>query len=178
MAMNSVADTGRARNEARMARRRSSAPIYTAEVVDDMAALDRIEAFYRHYRAHPASHFDLLRAAFASGESAPFFVQVACDGRPCLLMAGQRVRGRLRWRLGYGITLASRACTIEVRRGGWLGDLTRPGLEFLCEYLDGALRRGGADAITFATCRSVRPCTRCSGHARPGCGGTGVRHEA
>ena len=120
---------------------------YTAEVVDDMAALDCIEAFHRNRHGHPASHFDLLRAAFRSGESAPFFVQVACDGQPCLLMAGQRVRGRLRWRLGYGITLASRACTIEVRRGGWLGDLARPGVEFLCEYLDGVLRRGGADAI-------------------------------
>jgi hypothetical protein len=91
---------------------------------------------------------ELLRAGFLSGwKSTPFFVQVACEGEPCLLMVGQLVRGRLRWRLGYGMTLASPARTILVRRGGLLGDLARPGLEFLCEYLDDFLRRGGADAI-------------------------------
>lgn len=141
------ANIGRARNETGKTRRSSSAAVYTAEIVADMSALERVEAFHRAHHAHPASHFDLLRAAFLSGKSAPFFVQVACNGEPCLLMAGQLVRGRLRWRLGYGIALASRARTIEVRRGGWLGDLSSPGLEFLCEYLAGFLRRGGADAV-------------------------------
>lgn len=135
------ANIGRARNETGKTRRSSSAAVYTAEIVADMSALERVEAFHRAHHAHPASHFDLLRAAFLSGKSAPFFVQVACNGEPCLLMAGQLVRGRLRWRLGYGIALASRARTIEVRRGGWLGDLSSPGLEFLCEYLAGFLPR-------------------------------------
>jgi Acetyltransferase (GNAT) domain len=144
-----VADLGRVRDDPeRTLRRCSAAPGYTAEVVDRIAALDRVEAFHRTHPAHPASHLALLRAGFLSGwKSTPFFVQVARDGEPCLLMVGQLVRERLRWRLGYGITLASRARTILVRRGGLLGDVTRPALEFLREYLDELLRRGGADAI-------------------------------
>jgi hypothetical protein len=56
-------------------------------------------------------------------------------------------RGRLPWRLGYRTIHASRACTIEVLQGGWLGDRSRPCLEFLCDYLHDYLRRGGADAV-------------------------------
>jgi hypothetical protein len=132
----------------RTSRRSSAAPSYTAEVFDCAASLERVEQFHRAHQTHPASHFDLLRHGFLSGrKSTPFFVQVACEGQPCLLMAGQLVRGRLRWRLGYGITLASPARTIEVRRGGWLGNVSQPALEFLSEYLYEFLRRGGADAM-------------------------------
>jgi Acetyltransferase (GNAT) domain len=128
--------------------RASTSPVYTAEVVDDRLALHRVEPFHRAHPGHPASHVDLLRAAFLSGQEAtPFLVQVSCDGDPCLLMVGQLVQGRLRWRFGYQAAQAARFSSIEVRRGGWLGDLSRPALEFLCQYLHGLLRRGVADAI-------------------------------
>jgi hypothetical protein len=146
----------RERDGLRQGRRKPS--VYTAEVVDDLAALHRFEPFHRAQLGHPASHFDLLRAAFLSGQRvAPFFVQVSCDGEPCLLMVGQRGRGRLRWRFGYRIAHASRICTIEVRRGGWLGDVSRPAVEFLHEHLQGLLRRGVADALYLCDVPSDSP---------------------
>lgn len=120
----------------------------TLEIADDLAGIDRFEEFHRAHHGHPESHFDLLRAAFHHGRTAkPFFAQVLRDGRPCTLMVGQLADGRLRWRLGYRTVHASRARSIEVLQGGWLGDVSRPCLEFLCEHLYGFLRRGGADAI-------------------------------
>lgn len=125
-----------------------TAPVYTAAVVDDPCALDRVEPFHRTHAGHPASRLELLRAVFRGGQQVmPFFVQVFRDGEPCLLMVGQRVQGRLRWRFGYHTAQAARVSTIEVQRGGWLGDLSRPAVEFLCRYLEELLRRGAADAI-------------------------------
>lgn len=126
----------------------AAAPGFTAEVVDAVAAIDRFEDFHRLHHAHPESHFDLLRAALLHGRAAtPFSVMVSHAGVPCLLLVGQRVRGRLPWRLGYRTIHASRASTIEVLQGGWLGDCSLPCLEFLCDWLYDHLRRGGADAI-------------------------------
>ena len=126
----------------------SEAPSFQDDIVDDLAAFDRFEDFYREHHAHPESHFDLLRAALRSGRLAePFFVAVTRDGAPCLLLVAQLVRGRMPWRLGYRTIYASRARTIEVLQGGWLGDRSRPCLEFLCAQLYEFLRRGGADAI-------------------------------
>lgn len=126
----------------------AAAPRFTAEIVDDIAAIDRFEEFHREHHAHPESHFDLLRAALLNGRSAvPFFVMVSRDGVPVLLLVAQIARGRLPWRLGYRTIHASRACTIEVLQGGWLGDRSQPCLEFLCDHLYDFLRRGGADAI-------------------------------
>ncbi|MBL9079341.1 MAG: GNAT family N-acetyltransferase [Planctomycetes bacterium] len=123
-------------------------PQFTAAIVDDVAAFERFEEFHRAHHAHPESHFDLLRAALRHGRQAqPFCVQVARNGEPCLLMVGQMVRGRLRWRLGYRTLHASNARTVEVLQGGWLGDLTPPALAFLYDFLCDFLRRGGADAI-------------------------------
>lgn len=131
-------------------RREAAGPIYTAEVIDDPATLDHAAEFCRAHHPHPASHVDLLRAAFRHSRNAsPFFVQVARDGEPRLLMVGQLVRGWIRWKVGAWAVRVSRANTIEVRRGGFVGDLSRPGLEFLREYLYGLLRHGTADAINL-----------------------------
>lgn len=125
-----------------------AAPHFAAEIVDDLADVDRFAAFHRAFPAHPESHFDLLCAAFRHGRQArPFFVQVTRDGVPCLLVVGQLVRGRLRWRLGYRTLQSSPAVTVEVLQGGWLGDVSPPCLEFVCARLYDHLRRGGADAI-------------------------------
>jgi hypothetical protein len=125
-----------------------AAPVYSAEIVDTLAAIDRFAGFHRAHQAHPESHFDLLRASMQNGRAAtPFFVMVSRDGAPCLLMVGQAVQGRLRWRLGYRTIHASPARTIEVLQGGWLGDCSRPCVEFLCDHLYARLRRGGVDAI-------------------------------
>ncbi|MBL8729240.1 MAG: GNAT family N-acetyltransferase [Planctomycetes bacterium] len=124
------------------------APVYGIEIVDSTAAIDRFEDFHREHHAHPESHFDLVRAAMQNGRTAlPFFVMVSRDGAPCLLLVAQVARGRLPWRLGYRTIHSSRACTIEVLQGGWLGDCSPPCLEFLCDQLYEVLRRGGADAI-------------------------------
>ena len=139
---------GRERDDRRALRRQPASPVYTAEVVDDLADLDRVAAFFQAHPAHPASRFDLVCAGLPnSRNTTPFFVQVSRDGEPCLLMVGQLVRGWLRWRLGHRTARVWRARTIEVRRGGFLGDLSQPGLAFLRDYVNRLLQRGIADAI-------------------------------
>jgi CelD/BcsL family acetyltransferase involved in cellulose biosynthesis len=124
------------------------APEFRVDIVDSLAAIDRFEDFHREHHAHPESHFDLLRAAMSNGRPAqPFFVMVSRDGAPRLLLVAQVARNRLPWRLGYRTVYSSRACTIEVLQGGWLGDCSPPCLEFLCDQLYEVLRRRGADAI-------------------------------
>lgn len=123
-------------------------PGFRIDIVDRREDIDRFEDFHREHHAHPESHFDLVRAAMLNGRSAePFFVMVSRDGSPCLLLVAQIARDRLPWRLGYRTLHSSRACTIEVLQGGWLGDTSAPCLAFLCDQLYEQLHRGRADAI-------------------------------